>query len=198
MSAWRTPPVLAGRHVTLRPLEDGDADALVATLAPLAGMFTTGVPATADDAWFDRVRQETLAGRTMAFAVLDPHGAIVGTTRYMRMAEPHRRVEIGGTLYAPWVQRTGLNTEAKRLLLAYAFDRLGCQVVQLRTDWLNRRSRAAIERLGAKMDGVLRGHLVMADGHVRDTVVYSVIASEWPGVRSNLDALLSEHEGGAA
>lgn len=198
MSAWRAPPVLAGRHVTLRPLEDGDADALVAALAPLAGMFTTGVPATADDAWFARVRQETLAGRTMAFAVLDPRGAIVGTTRYMRIAEPHRRVEIGGTLYAPWVQRTGLNTEAKRLLLAYAFDTLGCQVVQLRTDWLNRRSRAAIERLGAKMDGVLRGHLVMADGHVRDTVVYSVIASEWPGVRSNLDALLSEHEEGAA
>ena len=101
------------------------------------------------------------------------------------MSERHRRLEIGGTLYAGRVRRTGLNTEAKLLLLGHAFDALGCNVVQLRTDWLNHASRKAIERLGAKLDGVLRGHLVMP-GHVRDTVVYSILAGEWPGVRSNL------------
>lgn len=194
MSAWTDPPTLRGQHVTLRPLEPDDAPALVEVLTPLAGQFTTGVPISPDDDWFARVWAETAAYRTMAFAVLDSKGAITGTTRFMRMAEAHRRVEIGGTIYAPHVQRTGLNTEAKRMLLAHAFDTLGCHVVQLRTDWLNHRSRVAIERLGAKLDGVLRGHLVMADGHIRDSVVYSIIASEWPGVRANLDDRLARYK----
>ena len=191
MSVWRTAPTLAGRHVTLRPLVPDDAAPLVAALEPIAGQFTTGVPVGVHDPWFARVWTEAAAGRSMAFAVLDADERIAGTTRLMRMAPAHRRLEIGGTLYAPRVQRTGLNTEAKRLLLAHAFEVLGCHVVQLRTDWLNRASRTAIERLGAKMDGVLRGHLIMADGHVRDSVVYSIISSEWPGVRANLDALLA-------
>ena len=89
------------------------------------------------------------------------------------------------------MQRTALNTEAKRLLLAYAFDVMGCVCVQLRTDWFNRGSRKAIERLGAKLDGVLRNHTTMADGRVRDTVCYSIIENEWPGVRRNLDHLIA-------
>ena len=194
MSAWTDPPTLRGKHVTLRPLGRDDAPALVEVLAPLAGQFTTGIPISPDDDWFARVWTETAAYRTMAFAVLDSEGAIAGTTRFMRMAEAHRRVEIGGTIYAPHVQRTGLNTEAKRMLLAHAFETLGCHVVQLRTDWLNHRSRVAIERLGAKLDGVLRGHLVMADGHIRDSVVYSIIASEWRGVRANLDDRLARYK----
>jgi len=111
----------------------------------------------------------------------------------MRMHKPFRRVEIGGTVYAPRVWRTGLNTEAKRLLLGHAFDILECVCVQLRTDFLNRRSRAAIERLGARLDGVLRGHMIINDGHRRDTVVYSILEHEWPGVRRNLDAMLAAH-----
>jgi len=194
MSAWTDAPTLRGQHVTLRPLERGDAPALVEVLDPLAGQFTTSVPISPEDDWFARIWVETAAHRTLAFAAIDPDGAIVGTTRFMRMAEGHRRVEIGGTIYAPHVQRTGLNTEAKRMLLAHAFDTLGCHVVQLRTDWLNHRSRVAIERLGAKLDGVLRGHLVMADGHIRDSVVYSIIASEWPGVRANLDDRLARYK----
>lgn len=194
MSAWTDSPTLRGKHVTLRPLARDDAPALVEVLAPLAGQFTTGVPISPDDGWFTRIWAETAAHRTMAFAAIDRDGAIVGTTRFMRMAEGHRRVEIGGTVYAPHVQRTGLNTEAKRMLLAHAFDTLGCHVVQLRTDWLNHRSRVAIERLGAKLDGVLRGHLVMADGHIRDSVVYSIIASEWRGVRANLDDRLARYK----
>jgi RimJ/RimL family protein N-acetyltransferase len=108
----------------------------------------------------------------------------------MRMNEGHARVEIGGTLYARRVQRTGLNTKAKRLLLDHAFGVLGCQCVQFRTNWHNRASRAAIERLGARMDGVLRGHMVTDGGEVRDSVVYSILLHEWPQVRRNLDYLL--------
>ena len=131
-------------------------------------------------------------GRSLVFAVLDAVGEVAGTTRFMRMNEPHRRLEIGGTFYATRVQRTGLNTEAKRLLLTHAFDVLGCQCVQLRTDSLNRRSQAAIERLGATCDGVLRGHQLV-DGRLRDSVVYSILDREWPAVRRNLDYLLGRH-----
>ena len=195
MSEWDRIPTLAGRHVTLRPLLPEDVDALVVAVAPIAGQFTTAVPASVDDPWFDRVWREQEAGRTMAFAVLDSGGSIVGSTRFMRIAAAHRRLEIGGTIYAPRVQRTGLNTEAKRLLLSHAFETLDAFVVQLRTDWLNRRSRRAIERLGAKLDGVLRGHLIMADGHVRDSAVYASTAPEWPAVRANLDDLMGRYEG---
>lgn len=196
MNDWRAAPTLRCRHVTLRELVPGDTDALVQAVAPLATLSTTSVPTGPDNPWFTRIWTERAAGRTIAFAVLDAGGQIVGTTRLMRMAPAHRRLEIGGTLYAPRVQRTGLNTAAKRLLLAHAFDTLGCHVVQFRTDWLNRASRTAIERLGAKLDGVLRGHLIMADGHIRDSVVYSIIASEWPGVRANLDTMMVRHDGG--
>lgn len=195
MSVWRTVPTLAGRHVTLRPLVREDREAILAAMADgFDGVFTTTAPNPGTiDAWLDHLVAEQAAGRVLPFAVLDADGVVAGTTRFMRMSEKHRRVEIGGTLYAGRVRRTGLNTEAKRLLLGHAFDTLGCLVVQLRTDWLNRHSRAAIERLGAKLDGVLRNHLIMPDGHYRDTVVYSIIASEWPGVRANLDLLLARH-----
>lgn len=190
MTAWRTTPTLVGRHVTLRPLLRSDRDSLLAAYAPLAGQFTTAIPTGATiDGWFDAAEKQAAAGRQMPFAVVVA-GEVVGSTRFRRMNAKDRRVEIGTTAYAPRVQRTGVNTEAKRMLLAYAFDALDCQCVQIRTDFLNRRSRAAIERLGAKLDGVLRGHSVMPDGRVRDTVVYSILVHEWPGVRANLDSLL--------
>ncbi|QNQ11203.1 GNAT family N-acetyltransferase [Sphingomonas alpina] len=200
MSAWTTTPTLSGRHVTLRPLLTEDSDALVAAIADdLADQFYTFVPnADTIQGWMTKLIGEREAGRAMPFAVVDAEGAIAGTTRFMRMSEAHRRVEIGGTLYSRRVQRTGLNSEAKRLLLSHAFEALGCSCVQLRTDWLNQRSRRAIERLGAKLDGVLRNHMVMPDGHLRDTVVYSITATEWPGVRANLDYLLARHEGATA
>ena len=192
-SLWNETPTLVGRHVTLRPLTRDDRDALLDAFADgAAGLFTTTVPDSETiDAWFSQLEREREAGRAAPFCVLDKDGRVSGTTRLMRMSERHRRLEIGGTLYAGRVRRTGLNTEAKLLLLGHAFDALGCNVVQLRTDWLNHASRKAIERLGAKLDGVLRGHLVMP-GHVRDTVVYSILAGEWPGVRSNLLARLDD------
>ncbi|MET4664863.1 GNAT family protein [Sphingomonas sp. PvP056] len=122
---------------------------------------------------------------------------IVGLTRYMRMNAAHRRLEIGGTFYAKSVQRSGVNTEAKLLLLKHAFEVMDCNAVQIRTDWFNKASQKAIERLGAKRDGVLRNHQLM-DGRIRDLVVYSIIASEWAGVERNLRFLLARNEGKTA
>ena len=194
--SWTDVPTFTGRHVTLRPLARSDRDALVAA-ASADGLWDTFYASVAQmkepDGFFARAFAEQDGGRSLVFAVLDAGGEVVGTTKFMRMNEPHRRLEIGGTFYATRVQRTGLNTEAKLLLLTHAFDALGCQCVQLRTDSLNRRSQAAIERLGAKRDGVLRGHQVMPDGRLRDSVVYSILDREWPAVRRNLHYLLARH-----
>ena len=194
MSAWDVAPVLEGRHVRLRPLEAGDRDALAAAAAGLTDLFYANVSGLADpDAFMASVFRERDFGRAMPFAVETPDGAVVGLTRFMRMSRQHRRLEIGGTFYARVVQRTGVNTEAKLLLLGHAFEAMGCNAVQIRTDWFNKASQRAIERLGAKRDGVLRSHQVM-DGRVRDIVVYSIIASEWAGVRQNIEHLLARHE----
>ncbi len=128
------------------------------------------------------------AGFMLPFTVIDPlTGDAVGMTTYMNIDTPNRRVEIGSTWYAQRVQRTGLNTEAKLLLLAHAFDRLGCIAVEFRTHFLNQQSRRAIERLGAKLDGILRHHSIALNGTLRDTCVYSILASEWSTVRAHLE-----------
>jgi RimJ/RimL family protein N-acetyltransferase len=193
VNPWHDPPVLTGHHVTLRPLVAEDRDGLAAAASGLTDLFYANVSGLTDpDRFMATVFKERDFGRSMPFAVVTPEDRIVGLTRYMRMNEAHRRVEAGGTFYSPAVQRTGVNTEAKLLLLGHAFEVLGCNAVQIRTDWFNRASQRAIERLGAKRDGVLRSHQVM-DGRVRDIVVYSIIACEWPGVRQNLQHLLSRH-----
>ena len=197
MNAWTDQPVLQGRTVTLRPLVAGDAAALAAAAADgdLTELFFANVSQLTDpQAFVAAAIKERDYGRAMPFAVETPDGSLVGMTRYMRMHAAHRRLEIGGTFYARSVQRTGLNTEAKLLLLAHAFDAMGCNVVQIRTDWFNRRSQAAIERLGVKRHVVLRNHQLMPDGRLRDLVVYSIIASEWPGVRQNLCHLLARYD----
>jgi len=194
VNAWRDAPTLAGRHVTLRPMVREDRAELLDAFEGLHALFHTTVPsAETFDRWYDRVMFDTAAGRNLPFTVLDADGRISGVTRLMRMNQTHRRVEIGGTLYAPRVQRTGLNTEAKRLLLGHAFDVLDVQCVQIRTDFLNHASRRAIERLGARLDGVLRGHLIL-NGHLRDSAVYSIQAHEWPGVRRNIELLMARYE----
>lgn len=195
MSAWDETPTLVGRHVTLRPLERDDRDALVAVASAddLWDTFYANVSQLKNaDRWIETSFAMQEQGRARLFAVCDPTGVVVGTTRFMRMNPPHRRLELGGTFYAKAVQRTGVNTEAKLMLLGQAFDVLGCQCVQIRTDALNRRSQSAIERLGATRDGVLRGHQIV-DGRLRDSVVYSVLDREWPGVRRNLQYLLARH-----
>lgn len=189
--------MLEGRHVRLRPLVSGDRDALVAAAAGLTDLFYANVSGLAEpDAFMAAVFRERDFGRAMPFAV-EADGRVVGLTRFMRMNRAHRRLEIGGTFYARTVQRTGVNTEAKLLLLGHAFEALECIAVQIRTDWFNTASQRAIERLGAKRDGVLRSHQLM-DGRVRDIVVYSIIAGEWPGVKRHLHHLLTRHEESAS
>ncbi|MEG3175265.1 GNAT family protein [Sphingomonas sp. RB3P16] len=200
MSAWTDAPTLSGDHVTLRPTQPADRDAIVAAAADgkISELFFTNVSTLTDpEAFMAALFKERDFGRAMPFTVCTPDGCVVGLTRYMRMSAQHKRLEIGGTFYAKSVQRSGVNTEAKLLLLRHAFEVMGCNAVQIRTDWFNKRSQAAIERLGAKRDGILRNHQVM-DGRVRDLVVYSIIASEWAGVERNLRFLLARNEGKSA
>ena len=184
-------------RVRLRPLAPADVDALVevARAGDLWDLFYANVSMLkTPERWLAAVMRERDYGRALPFTVETPDGQVVGATRLMRLAPAHRRLEIGGAFYAKAVQSTGVNTEAKRMLLAHAFEVMDCQCVQIRTDLLNLRSQRAIERLGARRDGVLRGHQVMADGRLRDTVVYSILDREWPGVRQNLDYLLGRHD----
>lgn len=173
---------------------DADRDAVLAAAADgaLWNLFFTNVPGPETiDRYMAVAREDLRNGRSMPF-VVEHGGVVVGATRFMRMNPSHRRLEIGTTFYASSVQRTSVNTAAKRLLLAHAFETMNAHCVQLRTDRLNHRSRRAIERLGAQLDGVLRSHTVMPDGRVRDTAVYSITRGDWPGVRANLDHLLSD------
>jgi RimJ/RimL family protein N-acetyltransferase len=127
----------------------------------------------------------------MPFAVRhNTTGNVVGCTRYFNVDAANRRLEIGHTWYSKSVQRTAVNTECKLLLLTHAFEVLGCIAVEFRTHWFNHASRVAIERLGAKQDGVLRNHQLLPDGPRRDTVVFSIIDGEWPAVRRHLKFLL--------
>ena len=194
MNSWREVPSLRGRHVRLEPLAREHADGLRAAAADgeLWKLWFTSVPSPENtEAYIDTALALQAEGRALPFVVHDADGAIVGSTRYGNVEAAHHRVEIGWTWYAQRVQRTALNTEAKRLLLAHAFERMDCIAVEFRTHWHNHRSRAAIARLGAKQDGVLRNHMIMPDGGVRDTVVFSIIASEWPAVKQGLDYRLA-------
>jgi len=183
------PVTLTGQHVRLVPLSHDHHDGLVAAMrdGDLSDLWYTAVP-TAEGMTAEITRRLGLqaAGSMLPFTVFDAVGRIAGMTTYMNIDAATPRVEIGSTWYARRVQRTGLNTNAKYLLLQHAFETLDCQSVEFRTHFLNQQSRRAIERLGAKLDGVLRQHLRMADGSMRDTCSYSVIAAEWPAVRSHL------------
>src|SRR5512133_2306916 len=184
--AFIEPVTLTGRHVQLEPLAAGHHDALVeaASDGELWKLWYTSVPSphTMRD-WIE----SALAMRAhddLTFAIRDMRdGSIVGSTRYFRVDAVNRRLEIGHTWHARRAHRTGINTEAKLLLLGHAFEALNCIAVELRTHWMNQQSREAIARLGAKQDGVLRNHQRMADGTLRDTVVFSIIDSEWPTVK---------------
>ncbi len=200
MSAWTDIPTLKGEHVTLEPLALAHVDGLAAAAADgeLWRLWFTFVPAPADTRrYVEAALADHAAGTALPFVVRDASGTIVGSTRFGCIDPVHRRVELGWTWYAKRVQRTALNTDAKRLLLAHAFDTLDCISVQFYTHWFNHASRAAIARLGAKQDGVLRNHMLMPDGSLRDTVVFSIIASEWPTVKRHLQHRLA-HRGPVA
>ncbi len=134
----------------------------------------------------DRRLELQSQGRMLPFAVLDANLTAIGMTSFMNLDAVHKRLEIGSTWYAKRVQRTALNTQCKLMLMTHAFESLGCIAVELRTSIFNLQSRQAIERLGAKLDGILRSHQVHRDGSLRDTCVYSIIQTEWPAVKSHL------------
>jgi len=184
------PITLQGRHVRLVPLHADHAAALADAAADgdLHQLWYTAIPAPAQ-VHSEIVRRLGLlaAGSMLPWAVLDASGQPVGMTTYMNIDNVHQRVEIGSTWYAGRVQRTALNTEAKRLLLAHAFETLACIAVEFRTHRFNTQSRRAIERLGAQFDGMLRNHQRASNGTLRDTAVYSITAAEWPTVRGHLD-----------
>ncbi|MEW6707716.1 MAG: GNAT family protein [Pseudomonadota bacterium] len=180
---------MAGQHATLVPLAPEHAAALTeaARDGQLWRLWYTSVPQP------ERMAEEIerrlglqAKGTMLPFTVLDSTGVPAGMTTYMNIDATHRRVEIGSTWYARRVQRSGLNTECKLMLLQHAFETLQCIAVEFRTHFINHQSRRAIERLGAKLDGVLRNHMRMPNGTLRDTCVYSIIASEWPMVQAHL------------
>jgi len=192
---WPDLVTLAGTRARLEPLspahESGLADA--ARDGELWKLWYTAVPTPQGMAAEIRRRLDLRAlGSMLPFTVFDAGGRIAGMTTYMNIDAANRRVEIGSTWTARSAQRTGLNTECKRLLLGHAFDALQCIAVEFRTHRLNAQSRRAIERLGAQLDGVLRAHQRTADGNLRDTAVYSITAAEWPTVRAHLDWLLAQ------
>lgn len=191
-----TPVTLTGRHVELVPLAHDHAAALAEAVqdGELWRLWYTAIP-TPERMAAEIERRLGLqdAGTMLPFAVLDgPGGRPVGMTTYMNVDAAGPRVEIGSTWYAARVQRTHLNTEAKRLLLGHAFEALGCLAVEFRTHVMNQASRRAIERLGARLDGILRHHQRLADGSLRDTCVYSIVAPDWPTVRTHLDWQLAK------
>jgi RimJ/RimL family protein N-acetyltransferase len=191
---WPEPVTLRGRHASLVPLDASHAAGLQAAVQDgrLWELRVTNVPGVEEvPAEIRRRLALQAAGSMLPFTVLDTTDRPVGMTTYMNIDVTHRRVEIGSTWYAKTVQRTGLNTECKRLLLGHAFESLGCIAVEFRTSSQNEASRRAIERLGARLDGILRHHMRHRDGSLRDTCVYSITADEWPAVRARLDALLA-------
>jgi len=195
MTRWIEPVTLSGTHVTLEPLDPAHAADLAEASrdGELWKLWYTSIPdpATVAD-YIDQALDLRERCGAMPFAVRDNRdGNVVGSTRYLNVDEVHHRLEIGNTWYAQRVQRTALNTECKLLLLRHAFETLGAIAVEFRTHWHNHASRTAIARLGAKQDGLLRQHQRTADGSYRDTVVFSIIDSEWPTVRTSLTHRLS-------
>jgi RimJ/RimL family protein N-acetyltransferase len=192
-------PTLEGRHVRLEPLHVDHADAL-RTAAADGALWTlryTSVPGLSPgeaEAYIATALQQRDAGQALPFVVKDAAGAVVGSTRFYDIDRGVPRVKLGYTWYAQRVQRSGLNTEAKLLLIDHAFTQWRCEAVVLETSHENLRSQAAIARLGAKRDGVLRAQMRHRDGTLRDTVVFSILAAEWPALRDGLESRLEQHQ----
>jgi RimJ/RimL family protein N-acetyltransferase len=192
---WLNPVSLHGLHARLEPLSQDHRDGLTEAVkdGELWKLWYTSIPKPEDMAKeIDRRLGLQASGAMLPWTVFDADGRIAGMTTYMNVDTANRRVEIGSTWYAKRAQRSGLNTQCKLLLLAHAFEMLDCIAVEFRTHFFNHQSRRGIERLGAKQDGILRNHQIASNGTLRDTVVYSIIASEWPTVKAHLTYQLNE------
>jgi RimJ/RimL family protein N-acetyltransferase len=189
------PIELVGARVRLEPLRATHADALAEALADgeLWNLRVTTLPRPeALPGYLADAEAARLEGRELPFVTIDrASGRVVGCTRYRNMDLAHRRVEIGATFVARSWQRSHVNTEAKYLMLCHAFEAWQCNRVELVTDRLNERSRAAILRIGAREEGVLRQHMVMADGRIRDSVMHAIVRDDWPALKSRLEARLA-------
>ena len=190
------PVTLRGRHIRLEPLTLGHQDALCAIglQEEIWRWFPT--PVHSRDDMLDYIRtalQWQAEGTAVPFATVEQSsGVVIGSTRYMNIDVRNRKVEIGSTWLTPARQRTAANTEAKYLMLRYAFEQLGCIRVELKTDVLNQKSRNAILRIGAKEEGIFRNHVICAGGRIRDSAWYSIIDSEWLGVKLALEKRLEK------
>jgi N-acetyltransferase len=192
---WPEPISLHGLHAQLKPLSQDHCEGLTEAVkdGELWKLWYTFVPRAEDmSKEIDRRLGLQAAGSMLPWTVFDADGRIAGMTTYMNVDAPNRRVEIGSTWYATRVQRSALNTQCKLLLLDHAFEKLDCIAVEFRTHFFNHQSRRGIERLGAKLDGILRSHQIASNGTLRDTVVYSIIAGEWPTVKAHLTYQLNE------
>ena len=197
MSGFVEPVSLTGdRWVALEPLSREHVPEITAAAADgeLGRLWFTAAPALeAVEQWVDTRLAAQTPDKGLTFVVRSLDGALVGSSSYMNVDAPNRRLEIGNTWYVESARRSGVNSETKLLMLGHAFDRLGCVAVEFRTHFFNFTSRTAIEKLGAKLDGILRSHQVLPDGSRRDTVVYSILDVEWPSVRNNLLYRLNRH-----
>ena len=192
---WPEPVTLRGEHARLEPLSHDHRAGLVEAVkdGELFRLWYTFVPKPEDmTKEIDRRLGLQKSGSMLPFTVFDAAGKIAGMSTYMNVDAANRRVEIGSTWYARRVQRTPLNTQCKLLLLGHAFEAINCIAVEFRTHFFNHRSRRAIERLGARQDGILRNHQIAPNGTLRDTVVFSIIASEWPTVKAHLTYQLND------
>ncbi len=194
---WPEPVTLQGRHATLEPLSLAHHDALCEATqdGELWNLWYTSVPSPEGmRAEIQRRLELQSLGSMLPFSVFDANGTPVGMTSFMHIDATNKRVEIGSTWYARRVQRTAVNTECKLMLLTHAFETLNCIAVEFRTSFHNHPSRMAIERLGAKLDGILRNHQHHSNKTLRDTCVYSILPTEWPAVKSHLTFRLNQNE----
>ncbi|MGX1169611.1 RimJ/RimL family protein N-acetyltransferase [Bradyrhizobium sp. USDA 372] len=192
---WPDPITLRGQHARLEPLSHDHREGLVEAVkdGELSKLWYTAIPLPENmGKEIDRRLGLQAAGSMLPFTVFDAGGTIVGMTTYMNIDATNRRVEIGSTWYGKSAQRGPLNTQCKLLLLRHAFKTLNCIAVEFRTHFFNHQSRRAIERLGAKQDGILRSHQIAPNGTLRDTVVYSITAAEWPTVQAHLEFQLND------
>lgn len=192
---WPDPITLRGQHARLEPLLKEHREGLVEAVkdGELSKLWYTAIPLPENmGKEIERRLGLQAAGSMLPFTVFDAGGNIVGMTTYMNIDATNRRVEIGSTWYGKSAQRGPLNTQCKLLLLTHAFETLNCIAVEFRTHFFNHQSRRAIERLGAKQDGILRSHQVAPNGTLRDTVVYSITAAEWPTVKAHLEYQLND------
>jgi RimJ/RimL family protein N-acetyltransferase len=192
---WISPVTLQGKHARLEPLSEAHIPGLTAIGAGQVfwDFMLYGNITTEDDMrnWVRDILSRAEKGTDLPFAVIHlESGRVAGATRYLNIVPKDRGLEIGGTWYGTEFQRTAVNTECKYLLLTHAFETLKCIRVQLKTDLRNTRSQKAIERIGAKKEGVLRNHMILTDGRYRDSVFYSIIDSEWEAVKQKLEEML--------